>query len=81
MLDQATIAITGVLLILLSWVLNLALIAAWALPFTWLWNIAVVPLHVLPSITYGRGFGLLVLWSILQVAGGGVKLTAKLPSD
>ena len=59
-------------------ILNVAWLAVLALPFSWLWNLTLVPLASVPAICYGRAVGILLLWLILQLAGEGVKLSAGL---
>jgi hypothetical protein len=63
---------------LTSWLLTLVEIAVLAAPFAWLWNYAIVPMSRLPSISYGRALGMLLLWYIVRLAGAGVSLSTKL---
>lgn len=60
-----------------TWIANILWLAVLAAPISWLWNVAVVPLGPFPPISYGRAYGLLLLWFLLQQAHIGVKLSAK----
>jgi hypothetical protein len=58
--------------------LNILWIAAVAAPISWLWNLVVVPLSMLPAITYRQALGLLMLWFLLKLSTAGFQLSAKL---
>jgi hypothetical protein len=60
-----------------TWTLNVLWLAVLAAPVSLLWNSAVVPLGALPSIGYGRAFGLLLLWFVLRQGHVGVQLSTK----
>lgn len=60
-----------------SWILSIFLIAGLALPFSWLWNEALVPSVRVARIGYGRSLELLLLGYIVDAAVQGVTISAK----
>ncbi len=55
------------------WFLNVAWLAVLAAPVSWLWDMSVAPLLSLPTLSYGRALGLLLLWLCLWLAHAGMK--------
>lgn len=76
MFTRANIVLS-VLLGLGAMFLNLALIFALALPFSWLWSWTLVPLMHAPRIVYWQALGLLLIWFILHLIGS-ANVSAKL---
>ncbi len=55
------------------WFLNVIWFAVLAAPISWLWNVSVAPLLTLPTLSYGRALGLLLLWLCVWLAHVGMK--------
>lgn len=60
-----------------AWIANVAWLAILAAPISWTWNWTMVPFGTFPHISYGRAYGLLLLWFLLRQAHVGLKLSAK----
>ena len=79
-MEFRALSATVILLGLAAMVMNVVLVAVLALPFAWLWNWTLVPLLQAPMLGYRHALGLLLLWTLLQWVGAGVKLGLKLRS-
>ena len=55
-----------------AWALNIVWFAILALPISWLWNWAVVPLVNAPKVGYFQALGILVLWFLLRISQIGI---------
>jgi hypothetical protein len=75
------ILIVGIAGFATSALLNLLFIAGLALPASWLWNVALVPIASVPCIGFARAFGLLLLVHLITLAIKGVELSLKLRDE
>jgi len=78
MKDSTEIFLVCVGIAVASIALSLLAIAAFAVPITWLWNVALVPTFRMPPMGYWRAFGLLSLAYLVRNAVTGFTLSLKL---
>jgi len=72
-------AVASAILALFSWALTVVMLFVLAVPFRWLWNLAIAPMGP-GRLDYWHAIGVLLVVFTLEIARQGVKLSATFDS-